>query len=259
MLSRSYMGCIFNQGLAIGARLCRVLGIISSQGFSQEYLAEFRNLAENGKVRRGARPGHKDGWGVVIYDGGTPNYLAREPKSASADPKYLEVSEKLAKVQGGILLAHLRKATRNGGSPSVENTHPFVSGRWAFAHNGGIRKFNIKPSGLKGITDSERFFRLLLNRFGRDNSFDDALAWSVSFVRKNFDYSSLNFVLSDGNTVYAYRDCDEDENYYSMLYKRSKKEVVVSQEPLAGEGWRSIPNRNLAIIQKDLGIQIEPL
>jgi len=245
--------------MRVAVRLCRLLGVISSQGFSQGYLAEFRNLAETGKVRSGAGPGHKDGWGVVLYDGSTPNYLAREPKSASADPKYLEVSDKLAKVQEGILLAHLRKATKNGGPPSVENTHPFVNGRWAFAHNGGIRKFNIKPQGLKGITDSERFFRLLLNRFERDNSFEDALTWSVSFVRRNFDYSSLNFVLSDGDTIYAYRDCNEDENYYSMLYKRSKNEVVVSQEPLAGGDWESIPNRNLAKIQKDMSIQIEPL
>ena len=245
--------------MQVAVILCRVLGVVSKEGFSQKYMAEFRNLAENGKVRRGAEPGHKDGWGIVLYDGRTPKYLAREPKSASADPKYLEVSEQLAKVQEGVLLAHLRKATRNGGPPSVENTHPFVNGRWAFAHNGGIRRFNIKPRGLQGATDSERFFRLLTNRIEKSASFEDALAWAVSFVRRNFNYSSLNFVLSDGNVLYAYRDCNEAENYYTMLYKHSKKEVVVSQEPLAGGGWKSIPNRNLAVVRKDLSVQIQPL
>jgi predicted glutamine amidotransferase len=239
--------------------LCRVLGLVSREGFSQEYLAQFRNLAENGRVRRGAEPGHKDGWGVVLHDGNIPIYLAREPKNASEDPKYLKVSKQLGKVDKGILLAHLRKATRNGGPPSVENTHPFVNDRWAFAHNGGITKFNIKPQGLEGITDSERLFRLLTNRIEKSRSFEDALAWSVSFVRKNFKYSSLNFVLSDGNVLYAYRDCVEAEDYYTMLYKQSKKEVVVSQETLDGGEWKSIPNRNLAVVRKDLSIQIQPL
>ena len=243
----------------VRVKLCRILGVISNHGFSQEYLAQFRNLAENGKVRRGAEPGHKDGWGIVLYDGKTPKYLAREPKNASADPRYLEVSERLAEAEEGILLAHLRKATRNGGPPSVENTHPFVNGRWVFAHNGGIRGFNIKPRGLRGTTDSERFFRLLTNRIAKGASFEDALAWAVSFVRRNFNYSSLNFVLSDGSVLYAYRDCNEAENYYTMLYKHSKKEVVVSQEPLGGGGWKSIPNRNLALVRKDLSVQVQPL
>lgn len=240
--------------------MCRVLGILSTNGFSPEYLGEFRELAENGRVRRGASSGHKDGWGVVIYDKTKPRYLAREPGSASDDPRYLEVMKSLPSIRGqGVMIAHLRKAGRNGGSSTVENTHPFVEGRWAFAHNGGISKFNIKPRGLRGVTDSERFFRLLVNRIGKGNDFKDALAWSVSFVRRKYDYSSLNFVLSDGYSLYGYRDCTEDEDYYSLLYRRSRKDVVFSQEPLGDGNWISIPNRSIAITHKDLSVEIKSL
>jgi len=238
--------------------LCRILGIVSNEGFSQEYLTEFRKLAGNGRVRREAKPGHKDGWGVVLYDGNVPRYLAREPNNALTDSKYLEVSGRVAKAEEGILLAHLRKATRNG-ERSIGNTHPFVNGTWAFAHNGGIRRFNVKPRGLQGTTDSERFFRLLTNRLAKDGSFEESLAWSVSFVRRNFNYSSLNFVLSDGDVLYAYRDCKEAEDYYAMLYKPNKNAVIISQEPLDKEDWKPIPNRNLAIVQKDLAVQIKAL
>jgi predicted glutamine amidotransferase len=237
--------------------LCRILGIVSNDGFSQGHLTEFRKLAENGRVRRGAKLGHRDGWGVVLYDGSMPRYLAREPTSALADPKYLEVSEELAKIDKGILLAHLRKVIK--GRPFVENTHPFIHGKWTFAHNGTISGVSALNLPVQGTTDSEKFFRLLTNRLKRDSSFQDALAWSVSFMRRNFKYSSLNFVLSDGNVLYAFRDCNEAEDYYAMLYKRDKKAVTVSQEPLDKDNWKAIPNRNLAIVHKDLTVQIKAL
>ncbi len=240
--------------------MCRVLGILSTNGFSPEYLEEFRELAENGRVRRGASSGHKDGWGVVIYDKNTPRYLAREPNGASDDPKYPEVVKSLQSMGGqGVMIAHLRKAGRNGGAVTVENTHPFIRGRWVFAHNGGITRFNIRPRGLQGVTDSERFFRLLVNRIEKCDDFEDALSWSVSFVRRKFDYSSLNFVLSDGNALYGYRDCTKDEDYYSLLYRRSRKDVVFSQEPLGDGKWYSIPNGSIAIARKDLSVEIKSL
>ena len=240
--------------------MCRILGILSTYGFSAEYLEEFRELADNGRVRRGASSGHKDGWGVVIYDKNKPRYLAREPSCASDDPKYLEVVESLHSMRGqGVMIAHLRKAGRNGGAATFENTHPFAEGRWVFAHNGGITRFNIKPRGLQGVTDSERFFRLLVNRFERGNDFEGALEWSVSFVRRKFDYSSLNFVLSDGHAIYGYRDCTKDEDYYSLLYRRGGKDVVFSQEPLGDGNWNSIPNGSIAIARKDLSVEIKSL
>ena len=223
--------------------MCRLLAIRTIDGFSPKYLTAFRELAENGKVRRGAALGHNDGWGIVSYSGNKPAYLAREPRSASDDPKYLEVMRTLSNNTGnGILVAHLRKAGRNGGPASVQNTHPFIDGRWTFAHNGGITRFNVKPRGLQGVTDSERFFRLLINRVENSSNFEEALRWSVSFVKRNYDYSSLNFVLSDGNILYGYRDYNKDEDYYSLLYRINKNGVVFSQEPLDSKVWSAVPN-----------------
>lgn len=240
--------------------MCRLLAIRTISGFPYEYLEAFRKLAMYGRVRRGTASGHNAGWGLVLYDGEKPRYLAREPRSAFDDPRYLQVSEMLSNdSRVGMMIAHLRKAGSKGGHPSIHNTHPFIEGNWAFAHNGGITRFNIKPRGLQGVTDSERFFRHLINRVRKSGSFEEALSWSVSFVRRKYRYSALNFILSDGNTLYAYRDCAEAEDYYTMLYKHDSGAVLISQEPLDDGKWFSIPNRCLAQIREDLSVELRPL
>lgn len=240
--------------------MCRLLAIKTIEGFSPQYLEAFRKLAESGKVRHGAEPGHNDGWGIVLYDGKKPRYLGREPRSASNDPKYLEAMQTLANyAKPGTMIAHLRKAGRNGGSPSVKNTHPFIQDQWAFAHNGGITRFTIWPRGLQGVTDSERFFRLLITRVEKSGTFEEALRWSVSFVKRNFEYSSLNSIVSEGNTLYAYRDCNEDEDYYSLLYRKQGKGLVFSQEPLDDKVWHAVPNGYLAVVTDDIDIEFKSI
>lgn len=85
-------------------------------------------------------------------------YLGRHPKNAMKDQRYEEACENLDKWQGsGVLLAHLRK--RSVGSATLENTSPFTSENWCFAHNGTIRNFFVEVEGERqDMTDSERFF-----------------------------------------------------------------------------------------------------
>jgi hypothetical protein len=85
---------------------------------------------------------------------------------------------------------------------SVENTHPFVAGEGAFAHNGVIKPFqgmyelltDEERARLEGETDSEQYFALLSASIadrGRVAGVRDA----VHRIGRDLDVSSLNAMM----------------------------------------------------------------
>src|SRR6266849_5924094 len=130
---------------------------------------------------------HQDGWGIGYYVEGQPRRV-RSAKAAPGDPQYKECVEALA---SSTLLAHVRRAS--AGSVAVRNSHPFIYGRWLFAHNGTLTGFAEGRGrllaaipmhlwdGIEGDTDSEHAFRLVLARLEKatgslDGSIDAQLA-----------------------------------------------------------------------------------
>lgn len=116
---------------------------------------------------------HPDGWGVAHYIDGAP-HLTRSCETALEDVLFHRVS---GVVSSETVVAHVRKATV--GAKTVLNCHPFQYGRWVFAHNGDIPKFErcraelvaqINPHlrrFILGETDSEVVFFLLLSELSR--------------------------------------------------------------------------------------------
>src|ERR1700676_2228166 len=99
-----------------------------------DVVRSFRKLASCGMVSRGSSAGHSDGWGIVAWEKDLPVYLGREPTNALVDEKFEKAC--LSGEAGQLatpLIAHLRKASV--GLKTRENTHPFMNGEWAFAHN----------------------------------------------------------------------------------------------------------------------------
>lgn len=121
--------------------------------------------APNG-LRRQARA-HADGWGVAWFAGGQPQ-TRHSLGPALTDP---ELAPAVDKLQGRVTLAHVRAASV--GSVRLENTHPFTSGEWAFAHNGTVPGFDglrsqvaalcapEERAQVRGETDSEWLFALI--------------------------------------------------------------------------------------------------
>jgi predicted glutamine amidotransferase len=223
------------------------------------FLRDFRALAEKGKVLSGAEPGHKDGWGIVGYQKGAPIYLGREPKNAmDRDSRYDEALKYLDQLCiKGPLLAHFRKASLEYRRVTLQNTAPFVQGKWSFAHNGTIRRFNEEVSGMKGTTDSERFFvKLLTERERSGGSMEKAIERTVRRVRDSYDYSSITFLLSDGANIYAYREYSnpEQSDYYNLIYASDKDRVIISQQAIWPKEWVTVPNRTLVIVMSDLKV-----
>jgi predicted glutamine amidotransferase len=211
----------------------------------------FRKLASSGMVSPGSRPGHADGWGIVGWKNGLPTYLGREPTNAFEDPKFEEACiTGFSSELNSPLIAHLRKASV--GLKVKENTHPFVNGEWAFAHNGTIRKLNLRYT-----TDSLWFFQGLLNEYEHHGGdFTSSIQRSAESVHQIFPYTSLTFLISNGRTLYAYRDSSRNAEYYAIYYTRMTHSMVVAQEKFFDADWRELPNHSLLSIDSDLHSEV---
>jgi glutamine amidotransferase len=116
---------------------------------------------------------HPEGWGVAVYIDGAP-HVTRSPSTALGDALFHRLSGVVA---SETVLAHVRKATQ--GDKTVFNCHPFQHGRWVFAHNGDIPRFEELRGALlelvdhrlrrfvMGDTDSEVVFFVFLSELAR--------------------------------------------------------------------------------------------
>ncbi len=233
-----------------------MMGVLPSNGKYVDFgtVREFRNLASCGLVCEGSEPGHGDGWGIVTWNHGAPVYLGREPNDAFTDPLFDEACAKgEAMGVSSPLIAHLRKASV--GLKVIENTHPFVQGEWAFAHNGTIRRLNLKYT-----TDSQWFFESIMAAF-KQNGGDmiAAITKNVKVVREVYPYTSITFLLSNGRELYAYRDAAEKMEYYTVYYASTPEGFKVSQEKFFEAPWKALENGSLLKVREDRTFQIVPI
>src|SRR5487761_796697 len=236
--------------------MCRMLAIIPKRDskVDSEIVRSFKSLASRGMIPPGSKPGHSDGWGIVSWVGNNPTYLGREPADASKDKKYDEACEKLDDLElNSPVLVHLRKASV--GLKIKENTHPFVFRDWAFAHNGTIRKLNLKVT-----TDSQWFFECLMREYQRNNqSMIRAIQEQVAGVHGIYPYTSMTFILSNGREVYAYRDCTKNPKYYGMYFTSTRDSFVICQEKFFDSDWQELGNGKLMTVDSELNYIINPV
>jgi glutamine amidotransferase len=163
-----------------------------------------------------------------------------------------------------VILAHVRDASV--GPIREENTHPFASGPWLFAHNGTVARYRrsarvrsaleaeIEPGlrrRLRGDTDSERVFLLFLSRLralarGAPPGLAQvrrALAQATGEVARIADPgaprpSSLNLLVSDGHLLAATR---RGRTLYWTLEPGRGGRFVVASEPIGRGRWTEVP------------------
>lgn len=167
---------------------------------------------------------HPDGWGVAFYIDGAP-HVTRSPSTALGDALFHRLSGVVA---SETVLAHVRKATQ--GDKTVFNCHPFQHGRWVFAHNGDIPRFeDLRASLLElvdvrlrrfvmGDTDSEVVFFVFLSELKRAAGAGErtelshamsALRTTIKRVRERcdgrpgVDAALLTLMATDGETLVA--------------------------------------------------------
>jgi len=155
--------------------MCRFYGFRATEPTSVAYTlveSPCALLAQSRIDRRGES--HPDGWGLGFYVDGGPPEIVRSASPAFEDHQFLAMAERVC---ARTVLAHVRQATVGGAS--LANTHPFVYGRWIFAHNGTVFPYaEVEPllaaetdprfAALRGgTTDSEAVFVWLLSRMAR--------------------------------------------------------------------------------------------
>ncbi len=239
--------------------MCRLFGMISKKAENASYwffdaqtpLIDFSKRIIN-------KGPHNSGWGIGTINNGKWT-LFKEGKDEVKSYNFDKIKESASKIN----LIHLRRASV--GNETTKNAHPFVYKNWIFEHNGNIdrekhfyhldKKFQDK---LASQTDSEVYFYLIMQHFEKTKDIVDAIKQTIKLIKKH-NPKGLNFVMSDGEKLYAFRDIGEDykeemKDYYCLNYLNAKKEVVISSDPLNKEDWQLIELGELVIIDKNLKI-----
>ena len=264
--------------------MCRLLGYVSDRptsavdGLGAE---EFRTFTSLTAV-------HGDGWGSAWRDPNSGETRTRtSPLSAAEDPAYFELA---GQALGAAGMVHLRWAT-DGLVVDPRNTHPFADGDYALAHNGSITPIDKlecllterQLARLIGDTDSERYFRLVLQCIEEDGDERAGLARAVGTLHEYFPEASLNALLLTPTTLYAVhvnsraatplddlRELFDSDDamphghataYFDMAYRVSPTAVHVISSGLPDEGWTPVPaDRILAVDLRSRAIEVlDPL
>lgn len=182
--------------------MCRLLGVVTRHDRSLTTtlgatLTSFRSMSQV----------HCDGWGLAYWDRDGELIHAKKPESALHS---IDFDTAVTSAITDAALLHIRKA-----SPAMANTcantHPFVSGSVAFAHNGWLypqppleqlAKSSHAPES-SGDTDSELFFSLVLAQLRHLEPIDAIQAAITQIDESEVAYLSLNCLLLTDDSLYA--------------------------------------------------------
>jgi predicted glutamine amidotransferase len=216
---------------------------------------------------------HVDGWGMASFDGDGHPHVTKSLQSAFSDPRFGELARS---VTSTTLVAHVRQASVGGAA--LVNTHPFVHGRWVFAHNGTLEDFAARKGPLveaidddlrqmiRGDTDSEHAFFFWLSQLraatgGLDTSPSVELLITTLqrtiklldgwFPAHNGEESKFTFVVTNGRLLAATRwgrslSCLEHRD------GNARRAVYFASEPTDGDSWREVPDRSLVVVDERL-------
>jgi glutamine amidotransferase len=263
--------------------MCRLLGIIANETIDLKFSflkadKPFRQLGLN----------NPDGWGIGWYINNKPE-IEKEGKSILESGRDTST---IKEARSPIIISHVRNKGKNGAKPAKRNSHPFSFENFIFAHNGSVdRKHLINlleddyKSQLEGETDSEVYFYWLVQNIRKKGDVVYGIRSALEEVRKS-NHTGLNFLLSNGNTLYAFRYSNGNRNYYSLFYivrdpadkeeplslqsketqmllntksLNNEKAVLVCSEELTEEKWLQIPFGNILIIDRSLSPQLEQI
>ena len=264
--------------------MCRLLGIVASES------TEFGlGLTEAPRCLAKLSREHRDGWGIAIHragDGDDPTWLLHRGTEPAVDDHRFHALA--AASRGHLLVAHIRQKTV--GPTRLENTHPFLSDGWVFAHNGTIQHQDGLRAGcsgrrlreITGDTDSELFFAYLLTRMDErglvrvdgapDHRRRDELTqmlYEVTAELRAQRIGAFNFLLSDGQTTFAHRFGRslfvlerapgdpvrevrpiDEAATITTKWTTRRKAVLVASERTTDEPWREVDDGTLLRIDR---------
>jgi len=243
--------------------MCRMMGVVSRGPVYYDLFEEFADLATQGMCPIGApdERGHKDGWGLACFQNGSLTVHMRDAGCAADASKYYGTAWKIAKLnmerapgKSLIVMGHLRRASM-AGLVAQKYSHPFVEERdgvtWAFQHNGSLKEYTGNP----GLIDSQVLFRLLVDHIearGHDAVAKATAAARTVAIERYGGFTSLNFMLSDGNLLHVYRDFQENGQYYTLYIDHFGEMIIAASEPILGMKAEPMPRGILTTVTSNL-------
>ncbi|MDH3605250.1 MAG: class II glutamine amidotransferase [Candidatus Tectomicrobia bacterium] len=231
---------------------------------------------------------HAHGWGVATYTDRIPQ-VERQAWAAYHGEHFRRTA---ARVFSRTVVAHVRRASV--GSVSLDNTHPFVHGKWVFAHNGTLRAFDAMREwmldamtdehrmAIRGATDSEHVFHFVLSLWAtRPNltpgeALRAGLQQVIAQSRKTDADAAigLNILLTNGEELvgarwgrtlwYVERDKVQDCEICGFPHihhdpNAHYQAAVIASEPISDEPWAAVPEDTIFRVTPDMRLQFEPL
>lgn len=244
--------------------MCRLLGVLTNDtmDFGLCLHRAPRSLAV-------LSPEHPDGWGIAAWEPEQGWLLRKRPACAQRDVSFATLAEE---TRGQLLVAHIRQ--RTVGAAILENTHPFRSGRWIFAHNGTIDDIAYLRSRIseerwvmiRGSTDSELLFAFLLTCLDEeaaaadasDAAVDSAIDHAMDELARASSLGSYNFVLSDGERLYAHR---RGRSLYLLERQDETGQItaLVASEAITDEPWHAVTDGSLVRCRRERRIRWQTL
>jgi predicted glutamine amidotransferase len=249
--------------------MCRLFGMLSAEPTT----ARFWLLGSTDSVLDQSYR-HPDGTGLAHYVGREP-VVDKHPIAAHEDREFVAEARQ---VHSHLFLTHVRHATR--GEPRLENTQPFVHDSLVFAHNGtidGLEDLPVSSGLILGNTDSERYFALLHHHISEAPDTLTGIQTTVNWIKENCTYISLNFLLADGDSLYALRlpgkeglflrhvEAEEDLRGQSSYGTRSESEhsseaILFASEKLdPATSWRELEPGTLTVASPNLQVAVHHL
>ncbi len=269
--------------------MCRLYGFRATEPTKVECsLVYAQNALMEQSKRDQAGMVHAHGWGVAESPDGYPVV----EKQAWAAWHGEHFKKRASRVYARTVIAHVRRATV--GEPSLENTHPFVHGRWMFAHNGTVPNFEqvraylldatdpLHRTEIRGRTDSEHIFRFLLTLWERNpqvplmetlcDGIEQIVGWCRDIERDR--PVSLNLLWTDGERLvgsrlgrtlfYLQRDglvtcdiCGQVHVHHDP--KTEYRAVEIASEPITSEIWTEVPEATAYAVNPEMTLEFRAL
>jgi glutamine amidotransferase len=217
-----------------------------------------------------------DGFGVAWYSEKNEAGLFKGAEPAWANENLAEIC---SQIKARIFMAHIRAAST--GAVQRSNSHPFKFKNVVFQHNGYLENFEIiardlknklsdeQYNSIKGTTDSEVFFKLILS-FDFDKNPKKSIEEAIKFLIKTYKKKklkpefNLSCAMSDGNSLFTFRFAknrqansqfySKDENSLREFSSNSSlmsDGVIVVSEPFEQQNkkWLEMPVNSFAEIK----------
>ncbi len=196
--------------------MARLLGLVAREPVDlrvslADAPAEFAKLGQN----------NPDGWGLGYFVGN----LAQVSKQDLPAQGPIAPEKAASEARSTVFVAHVRRSSR--APRALKNTHPFAHGDWLFAHTGalypllevGVRRMVGRGRTYEGQTDSEALFHLLLSYLEGAGDPVAAIEEALKPVLADGQFSGLNFLLANPETLYAFRYAARSADYYSLSWR----------------------------------------